>query len=104
MSLAGFKEGDILQPKITITQQETERMKSDITILSGRKDRLCMAVRDVVKAYSHTHIDERFVSVIMHMRTLEHTYTPHCENKPNSKLLWPISKIRECVKKYEVYQ
>lgn len=53
-----------------------------------------MALRDVLEEYSHTRIDERYINnscyQILNIIIL-------C-----SKLPWPISKIRDVVKKYEV--
>jgi hypothetical protein len=56
---ADFKKEDLLTPDITITEEEKQKMKSDITILNTRQERIEMALMDVLEEYHHTRIDER---------------------------------------------
>ena len=55
----GFKQEDLLTTEITITKEEREAMQKDITITNTRQQRMQMAMKDVVKQYSCTRIDER---------------------------------------------
>ena len=75
-------------------------MKSDITVLNSRKDRIEMALKDVLEEYNHRWIDERYKND-KYLRGM-YINTTNLINVLCSKLPWPISKIRDFVKKYEV--
>lgn len=57
--VADFNKEDLLTPDVDITEEEKQRMKDDITIMNTRKQRIEMALMEVLQEYQHTRIDER---------------------------------------------
>ena len=62
MLCTGFKREDLLIPDITITEEEKKKMKTDITVCNSRKERVRMALDDVLTEYHRTRIDERYLN------------------------------------------
>ena len=55
--ITDFKKEDLLTPDITVTEKEKQNIQNDITVVNTRKDRIEMALKDVLEEYSVTCID-----------------------------------------------
>ena len=54
--ITDFKKEDLLTLDITVTEKEKQNIQKDITVVNMRKDRIDMALKDVLEEYSVTRI------------------------------------------------